>query len=255
MSTKQPAQIRPDDNPQPERRASNLILKCDYREAEFEHWPRPEPLQLAQLAAQLAHPGKDNPQELIQSAWALYWEGCRQLKEDYQQVEALLARMEEWEAQAEVVEPAPTFAQPKQYPVTFQEVELLLLPHLKGRTAERARLFRTYIRERAVSPSYMEGSTKDRRSRLVGGRLPAPTPDEEAAIFGRWRRGRYNEEQYVGFAEDFLRWFHRHADQQTRAVKAANARRGWEKRRKEKKDKLGARPKLKALRAVLASAA
>jgi hypothetical protein len=72
------------------KQCSNLILRCDYREEDFNHWPRPSELDLAHLAARLAGSTKGEPKPLAARAWKLYWECCKLIQEDYRKVQPQL---------------------------------------------------------------------------------------------------------------------------------------------------------------------
>ena len=126
---------------------NSLVIRYHYREHDFEHWPRPSELDLARLAAQLARGEKVEPKQLVAEAWELYWESCRTIQADHRKIDAYFAREAEMEQELdwpepEAIEPLPA---PKKFPVTHRQVEALLLPKLKGRTAERAGLIREYI--------------------------------------------------------------------------------------------------------------
>jgi hypothetical protein len=47
----------------------SLVIRYDYREQDFEQWPRPSELELARLAAQLARTEKIDPKQLVAEAW------------------------------------------------------------------------------------------------------------------------------------------------------------------------------------------
>ena len=66
--------------------------------------------------------------------------------------------LDKWRANPEGVFPEPPpppapKAEPARYPVTLDQFLLLMLPHLKGRTADRASIFRDYLRFRLRNPS------------------------------------------------------------------------------------------------------
>jgi len=133
--------------PNPAGAPSSLVICGDYREHDFEHWPRPSELDLARLAAQLARSENIDPKQLVAVAWELYRESCHRLQIDHREVTAYHAQMDRVETElddAAVVLPQWVPA-PKKYPVTHQQVERLLLPQQKGRTAERAGLIREYF--------------------------------------------------------------------------------------------------------------
>lgn len=125
----------------------SLVIRYDYREQDFEHWPRPSELELARLAAQLARTEKIDPKQLVAEAWELYWESCRTIQTDHGKVEAYFAREAELERELNwpETETAAAVPMPKKFPVNHRQVEALLLPKQKGRTAERAALIREFI--------------------------------------------------------------------------------------------------------------
>ena len=235
-----------------------IKLRCDYREDDFEYWPRPTELQLAQLAAGLARTEKIEPRQLVAEAWALYWESCRVIKTDYKEVNDFLeheaqgheADEDDWEEGHE------RFAFPKRYPASFKEVELLLLPKLKGRMADRARIMRDFM---------FEDYVRSRRARMRDetGAEPKPFTPEELArmreeskaelddLFGQLRSLTFNARHYERFAHYFLDWYEQRYGFIKRMVRAASARRGWEKRKNNKTAKTGARPKHEVLREIL----
>jgi hypothetical protein len=213
---------------------SNLVLKCDYRGGDFIYWPRPSELELAGLAAQLARSPKANPKQLVNQAWSLYWESCRIIQDDHRKVEALLA-LENQEEQAfnvgdgpeEDSLPVPT---PKKFPVSFAKVELLLLPELKGRTADRAKVFREHIFSVllqgcfVVRPKLREVSYWDLEPETLDG-MRLKFHSDIAERFGKLRKRVFGEAEYVRFAKSFLEWHREYKS----AKRSAAARRRWDK--------------------------
>lgn len=225
------------DNKQPatpENHSERLILECDYRDHGFEHWPRPSEMDLARLAAQLARSTKIAPKQLVDEAWELYWESCRRLQADSREVAAYHAHTErvdedlDW---AEEVGSLPKWVPaPKSYPVLHQQVERLLLPKQKGRTAERASLIREFffaqltrgclvLRPKITLVTYWELDSavlEDLRQKLK---------DDVARHFEKYRKTVFDADAYARFAVPFLQWRHRYLV----AQKAAAARKRWEK--------------------------
>lgn len=232
-----------------------LVLRCDHRTEHFDLWPRPSELELATLAARLARTEQIDPKQLVKEAWELYWASCEKIKADHLEVERHLREMEAQEAE-EAEEESENIPRPLKYPVTFQEMELLLLPKLKGRTAERAELFREYIFADMVGLSRNDGSGEPRtcywdyRMKDLD-ELRDRAQDEVAKAFGSWRRRVYDAQAYFQFASSFLHWHRGWTDLKNSEAKAANAKLGWEKRRKAKTAKTGARPKVGLLKEIL----
>jgi hypothetical protein len=233
---------------------SGLVLKDEYRRESWEFWPRPSELELATLAARLARTEKLDAKQLVNEAWSLYWASCRKIQEDHV---ATQKAMQDWMWEEEIDwEAAEGLAQPKEYPMTFDEMGRLLLPHLKGRTGERAAVFREYALADLLRAglrwrggfrrvSYWEFSAVE----LAG--LKEEHQEEIVQRFGAWRARRYDAVAYQGFASSFLTWYRKWRERRKGQVREANARKGWEKRRKAKRAKTGARPKTAALKEIL----
>ena len=236
-----------------------MKISNDYRQQDFQYWPRPSELNLARMAAQLARSEKNDPQQLVKEAWALYWESCRTLKEDDRMVEEYFKQLEggddrqyDYPEESE----SPPIPTPKNFPVSYKQMEMLLLPKLKGRTGTRASVFREYAFAQVIAGSFtirggfralsywdfqpeLLKELREKHERLV---------DE---WFGKWRNSVYDEIAYAKFAGPFLRWYSRWNERHNSEVRAANAKKGWDKRRKRKKAKTGARPNLAALKEIL----
>jgi hypothetical protein len=228
-------------------------IKCsaDHRDNDFEYWPRPSELELTRWAVQLARTGKTDPRQLVEEAWALYWESCRKIQQDHRAQQAFFEneRLDddhsdeiEYHAQASL----PT---PPKYPVTFQELELLLLPKLSGRTAKRATVFREYFFASLMGWN-CPGLSKDPGSSYWN--CPGPELDqtrnkesiknEVARIYAKWRKTVFDAKACSAFATKFLRWYREWNAIQNSQIKAINALKGWEKRRQRKQARTGARP-------------
>jgi hypothetical protein len=152
-----PAKMAGDKTKAPPAATTNsLILTCDHRNAPFEHWPRPTELQLAELAARLARTEKIDPKQLVAEAWSLYWESCKKIQQDHLEVQKMLASLAAQPDEASIEE-QETLPKPASFPVTFTEMERLLLPKLKGRTGERAAVFREYAFAQLVAGSLKFG--------------------------------------------------------------------------------------------------
>jgi len=233
---------------------NGLVVTSDHRNEIFEYWPRPTEIQLAELATRLARSEKIDPKQLVDEAWSIYWASCEKIKADYHEVEKRIREIESFDD--DHILDGDELPQPKQFPVSFPEVELLLLPKLKGRTAERASLFREYIFAGMMS----QGIT------LRGGLRPVSywdfQPHEMDRLrerckqsidqgFAKLRSSVFDALEYVRFAGSFARWHARYSQVVKSHVKAVNARKGWEKRRKSGKDKVAPRPKLAALKEIL----
>ena len=231
----------------------------DYRQQDFQVWPRPSELNLARLAAQLARTEKIDPQQLVKEAWALYWESCRTLKEDDRMVAEYFKRLEgEDDRQCDQAEESesPPIPTPKKYPVSYKEMEMLLLPKLKGRTGTRASVFREYALAQILAGSFvLRGGFRsfsywDFQPEVLM-ELREKYGEIIAQRFGSWRETVYDEKAYTDFAGPFLRWFSRWNERHNSEVRVANAKKGWEKRRKRHQAKTGARPNRAALKEIL----
>lgn len=235
-----------------------LILKCEYRDREFEHWPRPSELELAMLAAQLAHSGKVEPKRLVATAWEVYWESCRTLQADYQKVEAYFAREAALEAKLdEPEEPADDpLPMPEQFPLGYRELELLLMPRLKGRTAERAKRIRTFLfLEYIVGPLQRQSELNGSSPRFfTAGELDKLREESKAQLdqlHEQLRATPLGESDYGHFARQFLTWDQTRARFANSLIRSAVARQAWAKRKRKKKAKRGARPKYEQLREII----
>ena len=232
-----------------------IVLSTDHRDQSFEYWPRPSELELAHLAARLARTEKIDAKQLVKEAWELYWESCRKIQADHREVGGML---EEVEAHDEEMwaEERGGLPQPEKFPVTFQAMELLLLPKLKGRTGERASVFREYAFAQIIGGSFtfrggfrvlsywdfQPEALEELRERQKG---------RVAERFASWRESVYGVIAYAKFAGSFLRWYCRWTERRRSEARSANARKGWEKRESTKKTKTGARPQTAALRRIL----
>lgn len=211
----------------------SLVLRYDYREQDFEHWPRPSELELARLAAQLARTEKIDPKQLVAEAWELYWESCRTIQVDHRKVEAYFAHEKELEREPNwpELESAAVVPVSKKFPMNYRQVEALLLPKQKGRTAERASLIREFIffqlartclvlRPKLAAVSYWEMEPE------LQEQLRQKLKDEVARYFEKLRKTAYDAEAYHRFAVPFVEWHRRFIA----AKKAAAARARWAKR-------------------------
>lgn len=243
--------------------SSEIKVRCDHREEkQLEYWPRPTELQLAELAARLARTPVIDPKQLVGEAWAIYWESCRVIREDHKQVTEFFEHEGRWQdlPDAEAGRPVPSLPVPKRYPVSYKEAELLLLPKLKGRTAERARVMRDFLFADYVRGKMAEGQSPDGRARIspTGEQLKQLQEEFKEAVpglFGELRRMTFDKGYFAAFAEEFLTWYRRRDGIIKSMVRADSARRGWQKRRREKKARTGARPKFGVLRQIMESAA
>ena len=241
-------------------KASGIKLRSDYREEEaFEYWPRPSELQLAELAARSARTPVIDPKQLVSEAWAIYQESCRVIREDHKHVTQFF-EAEGTEMPEAEMHPSLSLPVPKSYPVPYKEVERLLLPKLKGRTGDRAQVMRGFL-----FADYAHSKMEEMQS-ANGGSIVSPVGDqlkrlqdefkeEVPEIFAQLRRMKFDQEYFARFAEEFLTWYQQRESFTKSWARSHNARRGWEKRRQEKKAKTGARPKFGILRQIVESAA
>jgi hypothetical protein len=239
----------------PSIKQKGMVLTSDHREQSLEHWPRPSELELANLAARLARAEKIDPKQLVKEAWELYWESCRKIQADHIEVGKMLEAtdVQDDEMWAEERGGLP---EPEKFPVTFQEMELLLLPKLKGRTWDRAWVFREYALAQIVDGSFtFRGGFRvlsywDFQPEVLE-ELRERQKGRVAERFGSWRASVYGVTAYAKFAGSFLRWYGRWTERRRSEARASNARKGWEKRRKDGKMKTGARTQSAALRRIL----
>ena len=244
-------------------KASGIKLRSDHRvEEQFEYWPRPTELQLAELATRLARTTVIDPKQLVGEAWAIYQESCRLIREDYKHVSGFFEDdgRREVLADEEPARPAPALPVPKRYPVPYREAEMLLLPKLKGRTGDRAEVMRGFLFADYVRSKMAEKTPTDAKTFVspVGEeleRLRASFKEEVPGIFAELRRMTFDKEYFARFAEEFLTWYQQRERFTKSWARSHNARRGWEKRRQEKTAKTGARPKFGILRQIVESAA
>jgi hypothetical protein len=222
--------------PKPASTPASLVICGDYREQDFEHWPRPSELELARLAAQLARSENIDPKQLVAAAWELYRESCRRLQADHREVAAYHERLDRVEPDDTTVGLPQWLPMPKKFPVNHRQVEALLLPKQKGRTAERAALIREFIfsqlartclvvRPKLAAVSYWELAA-DRREQLR-----QKLKDEVARHFEKLRKTTYDAETYHRFAVLFLEWHRRFIA----AKKASAARTRWAKEEENRK--------------------
>lgn len=225
-------------DPRPASSPSSLVICGDYREHDFEHWPRPSELELARLAAQLARTERLDPKQLVAEAWELYWESCRTIQADHRKVEAYFAREAELDRELNwpELEPAAAVPMPKKFPVNHRQVEALLLPKQKGRTAERATLIREFIFSQlartclVVRPKLAAVSYWEMEADLLE-QLRQKLKDEVARHFEKLRKTMYDAEAYHRFAVPFLEWRRRFIA----AKKASAARTRWAKEEEKRK--------------------
>lgn len=238
-----------------------MNISTDYRQEDFQYWPRPTELELARLAAQLARTQKIDPVQLVKEAWALYWESCRMLKADDRMVEDYFKAIEgEDDHQYDYPDEAdaPTWPVPKKYPVAYREVEMLLLPKLKGRTAERAKIMRDFVFVDYVRSKHAGLKTADGMGMMKFNsedleRLRKESEDECAEVFQYLRAKKFDAREYDAFAHYFLTWYRQRSGYLKSLVRSESARKRWAERRKRHQAKTGARPNRAALKEILAS--
>lgn len=198
-------------------KVSGIKLRCDHREEEqFEYWPPPTELQLAELAARLARMPVIDPKQLVGEAWAIYWESCRVIREDHKHVTQFFESEGRWGylADDEPVCQALSLPVPKGYPVSDREAEILLLPKFKGRTAERARVMRDFIFADYVRSKMAETTPSGGKSMVSPtgeqlSRLQAEFKEEVPGLFAELRRMTFEKEYFARFAEEFPTWYRR----------------------------------------------
>ena len=238
-----------------------MKISNDYRQQDFQVWPRPSELNLARLAAQLARTEKIDVHQLVKEAWALYWESCRMLKEDDRMVEEYFKAIEsedgnqyDYPDEAE----APPVPTPKKYPVSFKEAELLLLPKLKGRTAERAKIMRDFVFVDYVRSKHAGLKTADGMGMMKYNpedleRLRQESEDECAEVFQYLRSKKFDAREYDAFAHYFLAWYRQRSGHLKSLIRSESARKRWAERRKRHQANTGARPNRTALKEILGS--
>lgn len=208
-----------------------LTAVSDYRDGDLEFWPRPTEWQLAQLAAQLARSDKLDAKQLIHDAWEIYLEGCRKIQNDHRAQKAWHEHesdtdvaLDEW-----VHQPRSAVPQPKKYPVTFREIETLLLPKQTGRTANRAHLIREYFLSECLGTCLV---LRPKPHPLTYWELDATALNELRehfsgqvdAKFGHYRAQFFDDDAYVRFADSFLKWHRRYITEK----RSAAARTRWD---------------------------
>ena len=211
---------------------SGLVLTAggDYRVEDFDCWPRPTELELAQLAARLARTDKLDPKQLVEDAWAIYWESCRKIQDDHLAVKINDGKESPAEAVLAAVtdQPQQAVPLPKKYPVTFRELEALVLPKQKGRTANRASLIREYLLSECLGTCMvlrpkphpltyweLDENALNHMRELFSGQL--------AVKFGQCRARLFDESAYGRFAEAFLKWHRQYIAEK----RSAAARKRW----------------------------
>ena len=207
-----------------------LTLTQDYHSHEFEYWPRPTEIELAQLAAQLARGETIPPQQLIQDAWNLYWESCRRLKQDHEAVKRYFEAEDKFDAtlSEDLDHPAKPIPQPKTFPIKFRKIELLLLPELKGKTAKRRKIFREFF-------FHQLARLRDAKAGQSGSFLYThePTKPEVNREYARKRKSIFDAGTYHSFAAEFLDWYRPSKAFKLSCVRAEAARRRWQIRREQ----------------------
>lgn len=200
----------------------------DYHHHEFEYWPRPTEMELARLAAELVRREAIAPQQLIQDAWNLYWESCRRLKQDHEEVKRYFEAEDKFDATLpdNLDRPDKPIPQPKKFPIKFRKIELLLLPELKGKTAKRREIFRDFF-------FHQLARQKDIRSGQSGGFFYThePTKAEVSREYLRQRQSIFDAGKYHCLATEFLEWYRPSKAFQLSCVRAEAARRRWQIRR------------------------
>ena len=178
----------------------------------------PTALQLTTLASRLARTGKEKPEDLAQRA-ILLWIKCHE-----ERIAFLRSMDPEWidTCRAELDIPIP-----KKFPITYDEFMMVMLPKLKGRTGERAAIFREYF-----------GDTLDFGNPV--------TKDAVDASFAEHRSRRINKEtQFVEAGWLFRRWYKDNHDFKIREARRLAQRASIAKRKRR------ARPPVKKLAAIL----
>jgi len=185
--------------------------------------------QLAMLAAALAHTGEDDSFHLVSRAADL-WERT-QAYLDFMYSEAPLS--EEQLARGAEFQALP---KPRKYPVKRDEFAQLMLPRLKGRTADLAAALKAY------------GAEKLRRERVRQGSSEEPTPEEVAKYYAEWKP--MDQPTFSEASWEFFHWwkdYHRQQVSEVRRKAALSAKR----RKAASKAKHPARPPVAQLQAAL----
>jgi hypothetical protein len=233
MKTRKAKKSKPGKMIKPSRSEPGLVLTAggDYRDEGFDCWPRPTELELAQLAARLARGDKHDAKQLVEDAWAIYWESCQKIQDDHRAVKASLekesladAALDELAGQSQ-----PAVPRPKKYPVRFREMEILLLPKQKGRTANRASLIREYLLSECLGRTCMALRPKphpltywELDVKALNG-LREHFSVQVATRFGHLRASHFSEAEYIRFADAFLKWHRRYISE----TRSEAARKRW----------------------------
>ncbi|MEW6160732.1 MAG: hypothetical protein AB1813_25150, partial [Verrucomicrobiota bacterium] len=133
--------------------------------------------KLATIAAILAQTGKGSAQELAEAAMQI-WKASENVIRRHQQQE----------------DPVSGHSLPhvKAFPITTEQMVKVLLPKLKGRTAEAAATLRAYCKALLISKLQRE-----------------PTDKEAEAEFSKVRRAPVTAANFQIAAQQFLQW-HNH---------------------------------------------
>ena len=114
----------------------------------------------------------------------------------------------------------------------------LLLPKLKGRTADRARVMRGFLFAEFVSSKLAEMVQAEAKpivsptgERLQ--RLREEFREESPELFAKLRRRTFDQGQFAEFAEEFLTWYWLRESFTKSMVRSDSAQRRWEKRQKK----------------------
>ena len=213
-----------------------LTAPGDYRDEDLEFWPQPTGWQLAQLAAQLACAGKADAKQLVHDAWDIYWEGCRKIQDEHQAQKAILEHESVTCAGLDenILQPEPVGPRPEKYPVTFLEMEILLLPGKKRK--KRAFLIQEYVLSEFIGTCFsfrpkLRPITCWELDENALNKLREEFSGQVTAKLEHYRAQLFNQDAYVRFAESFLKWYRRYVSETRSAV----ASKRWDKEKENKK--------------------
>lgn len=116
--------------------------------------------------------------------------------------------------------PPPAFDMPKRYPVTPDAMVGLLLPGLKGRTADRAHLLREMLRDELRSLSWLKDKTERE-----------PTESEVSDALGQFRKRPIEDAKtFSWMAENFLKWHERRKPGLVSEARSEAAQKRWNRK-------------------------
>jgi hypothetical protein len=122
---------------------------------------------------------------------------------------------------------------PKQFPITHDKFLALLLPAKSGRTADKASLYKAYLRENITVERWK--LNKDHSKPLVDF---APTQDEINQLYGKHRAEPITAQMFSLEAPTFAIWYANYRHHKTSEARRTAANQRWhDEKPKPKKTK------------------